>query len=536
MASTTMAVIIASAQSVAKVFVIGTVGYLSVIYPKEAPFLASAYVGKLARFTFHTLTIPLIYSSIAVAVSIEYMADYWFVIVGAFFVLGTSYAVATILRSCCISISNERDFQALRVAATFPNIVSLPILIFPSLCEFPVVHEGYMKRSGESIEDAAESLERQCVAQSTTMIFMYFFSWSLAFWSFGNARLMDAGTKSTSSEGMPSVTNENETSNLDLSFVYEDQNDARKDNSALNLTGNIPPEDSSGDRFEECKLKDDEEIKKERNGGLGGTTPEANTLNSSFCRAIQKTMTSPGFLAMIAGVVTALIPPLKSAMFDGGGALRFFGSAVETLGTATTSISTMVVAASLVPPHRQGRDETGFKNGDIIHEDNPAMSDPNFGPFTRRKIDDNERRRSSRLQDFRTSIQRGSVRILQAMPRSSPEMKRMHVWFCLAKLILSPAIVVGMILALDCSGSEGLLEDVPNLAKLVIIINSALPGALIVIVLLKSKEEMADTAAAVAKVYMPSYLLSILTIAAWTAVGLWITLPDDDGLTICQRD
>ena len=113
-------------------------------------------------------------------------------------------------------------------------------------------------------------------------------------------------------------------------------------------------------------------------------------------------------------------------------------------------------------------------------------------------------------------------------------MRLLHVWFCLSRLIVAPAVVVGIILALDCSASR-VLKSVPNLAKLVIIVNSALPGALIVVVLLKAREECADTAAAVSKVYLPSYLISILTIAAWCSVGLWITLPDEEGNTFCQR-
>ena len=89
-------------------------------------------IGNVARFTFHSVTIPLIYSTIAMTVTIESIGDYWFVVAGAFVVLGLSYLVATLLHYC-IPISNFQDFRALRIAATFPNIVALPILIFPSL-------------------------------------------------------------------------------------------------------------------------------------------------------------------------------------------------------------------------------------------------------------------------------------------------------------------------------------------------------------------------------------------------------------------
>ena len=76
-------------------------------------------------------------------------------------------------------------------------------------------------------------------------------------------------------------------------------------------------------------------------------------------------------------------------------------------------------------------------------------------------------------------------------------------------------------------------DSIPPLAKLVLIVNACLPGALMVVVVLKSKEELAGTASAVAKVYLPSYVLSIGSIAAWTAVGLWWTLPDENGNSVC---
>ena len=135
-------VVIAAAQSVAKVFVIGLVGYCAVLFPREKPLLQRSIVGSVARFTFHSVTLPLIYSTIATTVTIDSIGDYWFVVVSCFFVLGVSYLVATFLH-WCIPLSDYQDFRALRISATFPNIVALPILIFPALCEFPAVHEGY---------------------------------------------------------------------------------------------------------------------------------------------------------------------------------------------------------------------------------------------------------------------------------------------------------------------------------------------------------------------------------------------------------
>ena len=104
---------------------------------------------------------------------------------------------------------------------------------------------------------------------------------------------------------------------------------------------------------------------------------------------------------------------------------------------------------------------------------------------------------------IRTLVPIKSLKLFRDFPR-----RRLHIWFCLSRLVLAPAVIVGIIVAMDC-GSD-LLLDVPNLAKLVVIINSCLPGALIVVVLLKSQPALGETAAVVAKAYFLCYLLSIL--------------------------
>jgi predicted permease len=410
--------------------------------------------------------------------------------------------------------------------------VALPILIFPSLCEFPVVHEGYIPHDRDDPDVSSQGLEQQCVAQANTMIFCYFFSWSLAFWSFGSPQLLQAAKRrSTNRPRGEKITSNQEKSHSDEEKGTDKTDTADNFSSTLD-SERIPVQQEESLVLEEAADNNNEsrELQQEPEIG-GGDTEEVEEQQSStlrtLCHALKQTVTSPGFIAMALGFITACIPPLQRALFEAGGPLRFLGSAVETLGSASSSISTMVVAASLVPPRPQvvENDETP------VLDENPAMTDPNFGPYQRRQS-----RRASSLRsfrEFRRSVRSGSIRLLQAVPRSTPEMIRLHLWFGLSRLIVTPAVVVGLIVAMDCGG--GLLSQVPNLAKLVIIINSALPGALIVVVILKSKEEMAETAAAVAKVYLPSYLVSIVTIAAWTTVGMWITLPDKDGNTFCQR-
>jgi hypothetical protein len=84
---------------------------------------------------------------------------------------------------------------------------------------------------------------------------------------------------------------------------------------------------------------------------------------------------------------------------------------------------------------------------------------------------------------------------------------------------------------MDCGG---ILSGIPDLAKMVVIVNAGLPGAQLVVITLKSKG-LTDSASIVAKVYLPSYLLSAVTIAAWTSIGLLLSIPDENGASFCGR-
>lgn len=506
-----------------------------------------ANIGQVARFSFHAFTVPLVYSTIAIAVTLDTIGDYWFVLAGAFVVLGSSFIVATIMR-CFIPIANERDFQALRISATFPNIVALPILIFPSLCEFSVVHEGFIPHDKNDPNfSGSDYLESQCVAQSTTMIFIYFFGFSLCFWSFGvNSLMAAARLPNGSADAIEANHSKDDSINNSTHLAIEGGADVNPPNASEDGDGDVEvallEEDPDAkieissvvdNGVQQDRVSDDGNRRNADKSSNGGSVSQEETATavptalSSFCVAVKQTTSSPGFIAMIAAFITACIPPLQEALFEGGGPVRFFGSAMETLGQASSPLSTMVAAASLVPPKVKNDDDED--DDSPVLDENPIMSEPTVGPYQRRL---DPERRNSRFGNFRRSLQSGSMRVLKAMPRPNGEMMRLHIWFCLSRLIVSPLVIIGIIVGLDCGGN--LLSSVPALAKFVIIVNASLPGAQTIIVLLKSNEEMSDTAAAVAKVYMPSYILSIITIALWTSVGLWVTLPDDDGNSFCQ--
>ncbi|CAB9496383.1 expressed unknown protein [Seminavis robusta] len=556
MASAVGSVVVAAAQSVAKVYAIGGIGYAAVKYPKNAPLLPSGAVGTIARFGFNVLTISLIFSTIASSVTIDSLGNYWFVVVGAVGVLAISFATATIL-SKVIPIRNPSDFNALRIAATFPNIVALPILIFPSLCEYPVVYEAFGKSDtamSEGGEDRAQ-LFQQCVAKSNTMIFCYFFGWSLLFWSFGHPTLLTAAeNKSRTHDEQERTTQSSSKSGSQAAGRTTDQSFTGHTSTSVTIAtdGDIPPEMQSTTALTPFSTQDEEDLQVPDSPEENASQEQQSTsVLSNIQKALKQTFTSPPFVAMILAFCVGCISPVRDLLFSQGGALRFLGAAVETLGQASSPMSTMVVAASLASRRESssmaeddisddGQDQDGYNEGAqqqptdappadavdrsmTVEEESPVMSDPNFGPL--------QLRRRSSIHRFGASLRQSSIRAMKKARRTDPEQRRLYIWFTLSRLILSPALVTLAIVGLDCSGISG----IPHLAKLVLIVNSSVPGALIVVVLLKSNPLLHETAAVVAKVYFPTYILSIVTIAAWTAVGLIVSIPDEDGNSFCSR-
>ena len=186
-------VIIASASAVAKVFVIGAIGYVSAIYPKSAPILPASAMNAISKMNFNLLIIPLVYSALASGVTPAALGTLWIVLVSGIGVICLSYGVASVLgRLPFFRVDDRTDFDALRIAAAFPNIVALPILIFPTLCEFPVVYNAFYEGGVESTDGEKY---KSCVDESNAMIFVYFFAWNLLYWIIGYPTLVAAGKK-----------------------------------------------------------------------------------------------------------------------------------------------------------------------------------------------------------------------------------------------------------------------------------------------------------------------------------------------------
>ena len=485
-------VMIASASAVAKVFVILAIGYISAKRPKPIPLMPPNAIDSISKLNFYLLVIPLIYATIASSVTPQKIGSAWFVLVSAIGSICIFYCVSTLLGMLpFFKVENGTDFDALRISSAFVNVLALPILLFPTLCEFPIVYESFYE-GGVDGSTEAERL-RSCIDESNAMIFVYFFAWNLMFWLLGNPALIAAGTKRRE------IADAARELHLSVNSVNDDDAEA-SDQHIVSGT--------------EVNLGMEEEVK-EQEGKLNGRMNRITSIIQPLVFALLKTIKSPHFVALILGFITACIPPLRDQLFSSGGGLRFLGSALESLGYASASIGTLVVAASLV---HEACDDVP-----------PVVDSTELRPSEMDSSTEHSQQHSSRnmretMRSRRSSLSQMSIRAMAAISRRKPTI-RMHAWFIFSRLIVSPAIVCLIVLGMDCGG---ILDGIPRMAKMVVIVNSALPGAQIVILSLKAKG-LSDSASIVAQVYLPSYLLSIVTLAVWTSIGLMI---NSDGLQL----
>ena len=487
-------VLIATISSTAKVYVVGIIGFLCTKFPRGAPLLPKHLIGMASRLTFNLFTIALIYSSIASTLSMDMMKQYWFVPISGIVIITLSYVIATLSAFIpWFRLENPLDFEALRIAASFPNIVALPILIFPTLCEFDVVHQAF---TTDPYNSTSTEMAKECTKNSVSLIFTYFLSWSCLFFCFGYQKLINSGKRRQDCCG--------QTANQ--ANVYSGINN--DNNSAFKLF-----------------------LKHAKH----------------FISGMKQAFLSPGIIGVVLAIITALIPKLQSALFSQGGALRFLGSAIQSLGDAAPALGTLLVAASLNISPEGGTSNSSSHScptsppnlvedqGDNEHLDSDEYSDVETesnetalstitkpqNNSTSSNISDQSKRRSS-FRHFSQELSKLSIRNIN-LTKIKPSLK-MHVWFNLSRLILTPAVVLSILLTLECVTT--FMSDISPLAKLVVLINAALPGAQIIVIVLKSIEAT-ETSAIVARVYIVHYLLNAITITGWASLGLILFSPKD---------
>ena len=550
MTSAVVSVLIASASSVAKVFLIAIVGLFAVKHPRNNPLIPPASINVLSRFAFTVLNIPLVYSSIGSTLSIDVIGSLWFVPLAGMVVIALSFVIATMTeRLPFFRVEHRVDFDALRIACSFPNVVAIPVLVFPSLCEYEIVWRVFVPKDGVQDELTRNPIT-ECSNTMNAMTFSYFFAWLFSFFLLGNQALISAGKRKRQEEEAGRRGAQSRCADDSVAGNEEDIEGTMRSNGPP--IGD-PSFDNDSDESAEFSNEPPHGLADDHTKHVLENTAE-NTKNAAktFLVALKRAILSPGSIALWAGLITALIAPLQAALFAPGGALRFAGSAIESLAAALPSVATMITAASLIVPpdpiiandtRGDPADESGDKKKrkwasfwpiSWLKQDcgTNAVYDPNYADINapereEERASERQRRRSSLARMRQASIRLGSQSLVVMR---SPTVK-MHLWFNVTRLIITPAIVCGILIGLDCGTS--LFDTVPHLSKLVVLMNSSIPPAMLVVLSLKS-EGMTESASVVSKLFTSSYLLSVFTIAGWASVGLMLSIPDDDGKYFCE--
>ena len=85
------------------------------------------------------------------------------------------------------------------------------------------------------------------------------------------------------------------------------------------------------------------------NAGPTGLAPvvDGTPAASSRCRKVVAGLVNVPLCAVFAGIVVALVDPVKTALFEDSGALRFVGTACEIVGDGAVPMITLIIAGNL---------------------------------------------------------------------------------------------------------------------------------------------------------------------------------------------
>ena len=457
MTSAVVSVLIASASAVAKVLLIALVGLFAVKHPRKSPLIPPASINVLSRFAFTVLNMPLVYSSIASTLSIDVIGSLWFIPLAGMVVIALSFAIATTTeRLPFFRIEHRVDFDALRIACSFPNVVAIPVLVFPSLCEYEVVWKVFLPEGGAEEEELTRNPITECSNTLNAMTFSYFFAWLFMFFLLGNQALISAGKRKAQEEEAATSTRRSVDNDVDIERTVRSNgpsaDDPRIENDA---SVNDESDDPPGFSNEQVNIPADDNAKRV----WEDTAEDTKNAAITFLIAVKRSIINPGSIALWAGLITALIGPLQAALFAPGGALRFVGSAIESLAAALPSVATMITAASLiVPPNPipvSDNSDDSADNGDKKKrrwasfwplswlkqdDDVNAVYDPNFAEINVAEEKPQQRRQRPSLARMRQeSVRLGSQVKRQSLLALRSPTFLMHVWFNVCLLYTSPS-------------------------------------------------------------------------------------------------
>ena len=224
----------------------------------------------------------------------------------------------------------------------------------------------------------------------------------------------------------------------------------------------------------------------------------------------------PVILGSLLGIVVGMIAPLRQLLSPSeGGALRFVGSFATNLGSAGIPLSTLILGASLFLGGRgqwQARRERLVSSANGPAASNGSAAANGYGSAA-----------SGVASAEDVVVEHGRSQQVKSSP-----MARL-LWAALViKLLLMPAVSIPIILL--AARSNLLARDEPMLL-MVLILQSAVPSAQTGLALMNAAG-LQKEASQMSMVYLPMYIISVITVAASIVIAVTgiETLYDDVAL------
>eukprot|EP00752_Nemacystus_decipiens_P016492 g14743.t1 len=370
---------------------------------------------------------------------------------------------------------DRRAFRPVGLAIAFPNSAAFPLLLMDTLCE-----QDYIKSDFD--DDAAE-----CVTQATGMIFIYVVVWQMWFYGWGFYALGQDDTLERKLTGQSAKSLTPPATAAAGHGAVSQQHDSPRDS--------LPrPEERGDDGGDVRDIRSNARAVAEEEDGVVVIDIDRESSNTSkalaacdagsghgggegawagFKQRASRILLSPNIIGVAIGVVIAMIAPLQRMLFDNPRAvLRPLGAAVETVGTPTVAVSTLVMAGSLAQV--------------------PAVAAAMTAPQGDQGDAGTLHRRWRRFRIF--------VGLL-------------HV---ACRLVVVPA--TGFAIFLVARNQSTIMGD-NRLMHLILLIELAMPSAAMVVVSL-NQMRLPATAGFTAQLYLWHYGASMFTITAWTALAV----------------
>lgn len=358
-----MDVLVASVSAVMKVVIISIVGVICALRPKSNPLLTSDLLSHIGRLSNLVFLPALVFSVIGANVTAAILASYWPLLL-ADSVARLIYYTITTIAQWLIPVDKSTK-RAMKLAILFNNSGSIPLLIMQSLCEQPLVNADF---GGD---------EDECFARATSMIFVYLISWHLWFFVWGFYKLAECSELDRDPASTVTLQPTPGNSTIQRESIRGDfpeiTNGSNHSSAKVTEASEVPT--SPGWERGSLSNGHNEDLSSPNRsamvpaGSIGPGRLGKQTSWVSFRKHLRtqdswvrlkkkpwfiqmlKAVTSPPNVALVAGVIVALIEPVQYGLFFATrSVLRPLGAAVTAIGLVCIPLSTVAMAASLVPP------------------------------------------------------------------------------------------------------------------------------------------------------------------------------------------